>query len=72
MLRFLEVYKLSCRYLDELLVNMRAGGISNRGLNSTWIITREMRQAFKDNGLPFSTPKYLFHKALKIAQFLNR
>lgn len=71
MLRFLEVHKIKSRYVDELLVNMRAGGVSNRGLKSTWIITREMRRAFQDNELPFNTAKYLFHKGRKIAQFIN-
>ncbi len=71
MLRFLEVHRVKSRYVDELLVNMRAGGVSNRGLKSTWIITKEMRQAFRDNKLPFNTAKYLYYKGLKIGQFLK-
>lgn len=70
MLRFLEVHKISSGFLDELLVNMQAGGVSNQGIKSTITITKELRRAFKENGLPFNLLKYLFFKGAKIREFI--
>ncbi len=69
MLRLLEVKKVSSYYLDEILVSMRSGGVSNRGLKSILIITREIQKAFRENGLKFNLVKYLFYKFLKIKEF---
>ena len=70
MLRFLEVHKISSGFLDELLVNMQAGGVSNQGIKSTITITKELKRAFKENGLPFNLFKYLFFKGAKIREFI--
>lgn len=51
MLRFLEKYKISNRYINRLFVKMRYGGTSN---GSVWNIikgNRSIAKAFKQNGL---------------------
>ncbi len=70
MLRFLEVHKINSSFIDEVLVNMRTGGVSNQGIKSIITITKEMQRAFKENGIPFNLPKYLFYKGLKIRELL--
>ncbi|MFC0263919.1 glycosyltransferase family 2 protein [Fontibacter flavus] len=70
MLRVLEVGKARSYFLDEVLVSMALGGVSTSGLKSTLIITQELKKAFSENGLGFNLPKYLFHKGLKIKEFL--
>lgn len=70
MLRVLEVGKAKSHFLDEVLVSMSLGGVSTSGLKSTLIITQELKKAFKENGLGFNLPKYLFHKGLKVKEFL--
>lgn len=39
-------------YVPESLVEMEDGGLSNRGLRSKWLITREMRRACLVHGVP--------------------
>lgn len=70
MLRVLELHKIKSYFLDETLVSMSMGGVSTQGLKSTITITKEMHRAFKENGLPFNLPKYLFYKGLKIKEYL--
>jgi glycosyltransferase involved in cell wall biosynthesis len=70
MLRFLEVHKVRSLFLDEYFVKMRSGGVSNKGLNSTIVITQEMKRAFQENGLQFNLVKYLFYKAFKLKEFI--
>ncbi len=72
MFRFLELHKVSSYFIDELLVKMQAGGVSNRGLKSTLIITREMKRAFRENNLSLNMFKYLFYKGLKVKELFKR
>jgi glycosyltransferase involved in cell wall biosynthesis len=70
MLRFLEIHRVSSHFMDEVLVNMRYGGISTRGLKSTITITKEMRRAFHENGLNLNLIRYIFHKIYKIRELI--
>lgn len=71
MLRFLEVQQLRSLFINEFFVNMRHGGVSTQGLKSTWIITKELKRAFGENGLPFNLIKYSFFKLLKYSQVIQ-
>jgi glycosyltransferase involved in cell wall biosynthesis len=71
MLRFLEVKKVKSFYLDEVLVTMSSGGVSNRGIKSILVITQEIKKAFKENEMNFNLLKYLFYKFLKIKEFVS-
>lgn len=70
MLKVLEVEKVKSSYLNEVLVSMALGGVSTSGLKSTITITKELKRAFKENGLKLNLLKYLFFKALKIKEYL--
>lgn len=71
MLRALEIKKLKSYFIDDFLVKMSAGGISNKNMLSTIIIIKEIKRAFKENSLKFNIIKYLFYKILKIREFIN-
>ncbi len=70
MMRVLEVGNIKSNYLNEVLVRMTIGGVSTNGLQSTITITKEMQRAFRENGLKLNLIKYLFHKGLKILEYL--
>ncbi len=69
MLRFLEKNNIRSKYIDQILIKMRSGGLSNSGLASKIKIINEEIRAFKQNKINYSLPKYFFHKALKIKEF---
>ena len=69
MLRFLEKNNIRSKFIDQTLVKMRVGGISNSGFASKIKIIKEEIRAFKQNKIDYSLPKYLIHKVLKIKEF---
>ena len=48
--------KVSYSYLPSIVIKMRAGGISTRGIKSSWILNCEMVQACRENGLKTFLP----------------
>ena len=74
MYRFLQKYAIRSKFINRYIVKMRDAGVSNRNLKSTWIITREMKRAIRENSGHFNLAKYLFFKLLKAKQiaFKNR
>lgn len=50
-IRFFLIYKINYSYLPISMVYMCPGGLSTSGFKSTLTINREIRQAFKINGL---------------------
>lgn len=70
MYRFLDKYEVKSLYIDRLMVKMRAGGVSNRGLKSTITIIKELRISIKENGGNFNIFKYILFKLLKIKQLV--
>jgi len=69
MLRFLEKNNIRSKFIDQILIKMRAGGLSNSGLASKIKIIKEEIRAFNLNKINYSLPKYFFHKALKVKEF---
>jgi glycosyltransferase len=69
MLRFLEKHRVSTQSLPEVLIHMRMGGISNRGLRNLWIKSREDVLAWKLNGLKSSIYTIPLKNLSKIPQF---
>lgn len=51
MLRFLHLHRVSVCYLPEVIVRMRAGGVSNASLRNRLQANREDRMAWELNGL---------------------
>lgn len=71
MLRFLHKQQLQSLYIDECLVNMRAGGASNGSLARIIKANAECLRAWGDNGL--ATPVFVpvFSIAYKLARKLK-
>lgn len=53
MLRFIEKHRISTAYIDRDMVFMRTGGSSTAGLRAIWRNTRQNKQAFRKNSLPY-------------------
>jgi glycosyltransferase len=72
MLRFLVRYKITSAYLSEVIIKMRAGGMSNASLKNRLKANRMDRLAWKVNGLrPY--PWTLWMKPLrKVGQYLRK
>lgn len=71
MLRFLYKGGVTTSYIPEVLVRMRAGGVSNASLWHRLVANREDREAWRINGLqpPFFTT--WLKPIRKISQFVN-
>jgi glycosyltransferase involved in cell wall biosynthesis len=69
MFRLLEIHKISHHYLNENLVIMKDGGISQRGINSTLTIIKETKHFMKKHYQRFSVLMYMFHKFKKIKEY---
>lgn len=62
MMRFMEVHRIETRYIPEVLVRMRIGGMSNRSWSNVLTQNLEILRALKRHGLepaliPFLTGK---------------
>lgn len=51
MLRFLVKHGVMARYIPEVLIHMRMGGVSTRSLANRWRANRMDRKAWRENGL---------------------
>jgi len=69
MFRALELNSFKSFHINEYLIKMNIGGISNNGLKSRLLIIKEMKNAFHENGIKLNLMKYLFFKLLKCKEF---
>jgi len=51
MVRLLLKQRISWKFIDQVSVKMRSGGVSSRGIKSNWIVNREIVRACNENGL---------------------
>ena len=72
MARFLARHKVRYAYLPEVIVKMRAGGVSTRSLRSTWILNREILRACAENGIPTNILKVYSKYFRKVMQIFKR
>ncbi len=69
MLRFLEKYSCSSKYINRVFVKMRQGGESTGSLSKIILGNKNVLRAFKKNGIPVSrlyTVKRLAPKAINM------
>jgi glycosyltransferase involved in cell wall biosynthesis len=69
-LRAFLVHGISYRYVPEALVRMRSGGVTNRGLRSKLINTREMLQACRRHGIVTSYLRLSLRLPVKALEML--
>lgn len=72
MLRFLVKHRISCAYLPEILIAMRAGGASNVTLNARLRANRMDRKAWAVNGLKPYPWTFLMKPLRKVGQWVAR
>jgi glycosyltransferase involved in cell wall biosynthesis len=73
MMRFLEVNKIKVRYVPELWVKMRSGGVSNNSLKNTLKQNQNVLRALKSHGLSANFISFYTHKFfLRSKQFFQR
>ena len=71
MLRFLYKHKISASYIPEVLVKMRAGGVSNRSVRNRVKANAEDRLAWKVNGLKPTLFTLILKPLSKLRQFFQ-
>jgi glycosyltransferase involved in cell wall biosynthesis len=68
LVRFFKTHKIRFCCLPRTLVKMRTGGISTKGLKSTWILNTEIMRACRENNIPTHAIKILFKYVVKVRQ----
>jgi glycosyltransferase involved in cell wall biosynthesis len=69
MFRLLEIHQIKHRLIKEVLVHMKDGGMSQRGLKSTLQIIKDTKKFMKKHKQRFSILVYVFHKVRKIKEY---
>lgn len=71
MMRFLEVKKIKVKYIPEIWVNFRLGGISNNSLKNIYKQNFEVLKSLKKHKLQFNIFNFFLRKIMiKYKQFL--
>ena len=71
LVRFLYNHKLTYKYLNQVMVVMRTGGISTKGLKSTILLNQEIVQACLKNGNNTNLLKVLVKVFNKSMEYIN-
>ena len=61
-------HHLKARYVPDVWVKMRAGGVSTRSMRSNWIISREIVRACRENGISTNLFKVCLKYPMKIME----
>jgi glycosyltransferase involved in cell wall biosynthesis len=73
MLRFLEIHKIRVRYVPEVWVKMRTGGVTNNSIKNIVVQNQEILRALRNHGLPANPLRLFGHKLIsRTKQFLRR
>jgi len=70
-IRFLHTNRVTYKYIDDCMVTMRAGGISNEGIKSRITLNKEIVRACRENGIKTNLLKLGLMKFTKIKEFIN-
>jgi glycosyltransferase involved in cell wall biosynthesis len=72
MLRVIHKHKIKLNYLPEIIVQMRAGGVSNASFKNRIKANKEDRLAWKMNGLKPGNLTFIRKPLSKIKQFIKK
>ncbi len=75
LLRMLYIHGLSYRYIDQPLVHMRAGGVSNASVKNRLVINREILRACREHGVETNMGRLYgryFRKALEFVHLKKK
>lgn len=70
--RIFQNASLRYRYLPEVLVRMRTGGISTGGWRNTLLLNREVLRACRENGIHTNVLKIMSKYPAKLIEFLRK
>ena len=70
--RLLHTAGASYTYLPIVVVKMRKGGASTRGLKSSWILNKEIVRACRSNGIETSLFKLVPKIPIKLMEYFRR
>ena len=70
--RFMVRHGIRYRYLPEVIIKMRTGGVSTRNLKSNLILNREVLRACDENGIATNTLKVYSKYLSKCKQLFSR
>jgi len=62
----------SYTYLPVAVIKMRTGGLSTRGLKSSWVLNREIVQACQTNGIKTSLLQVMLKIPAKLLEYVRR
>ncbi|PWU00017.1 MAG: glycosyl transferase [Bacteroidetes bacterium] len=71
LMRFMHRYGVSHKYIDEIIVYMRTGGVSNKNLGSRYILNKEIIRACKENGVSTNMAILSLKYMRKIFEYIN-
>jgi len=71
-IRVFVVQHAAWRYVPEVWVKMRMGGVSTRGMKSRWILNNEIVRACRENGIRTSIGRVLLKLPLKLLEMRLR
>ena len=68
------LYKVGASYvyLPKVVIKMRVGGVSTRGVKSSWILNNEIIRACRANGIKTNLLKVLLKLPLKAMEYIRR
>jgi len=73
MMRFLELYKIKSKYINEIWVKMRLGGISNKNIKNIIKQNRDVLYALDENGLDNNIYTFCINKIIsRLKQFVQK
>ena len=72
MVRFIAKHHIKLRYINDILVKMRVGGITNKSISNIVKQNIEILRARREYGLGGESIRYFFEKLwLRATQFVN-
>lgn len=71
LLRMLHVHQLQYEYIEQALVHMRLGGVSNASLQNRMLINKEILQACQEHQVPTHKAKLFLRYFRKALEFLQ-
>lgn len=73
MIRLFAVVEINARYVPDIWVKMRVGGISGGGLRDVWRQNQEILSALKRHGMPVATWRFFANKlASRGTQYVHK
>lgn len=70
--RLLLCAGLNYAYLPHVVIKMRTGGVSTKGLRARWILNREIVRACRSNGIKTSLPRILLKIPVKLLELFRK